>query len=102
MMVVNQPLYVTETNVTVVACKLYMNLQLLHFLTYTDEQLIKVTTTVMKIPLFIGPVPVQFMLYSLGMDCIENTACNSSSVVACVSVAIDMFSVQLPSSDFLF
>jgi hypothetical protein len=51
------PLHVCncETNVMVLACKLYMNLQLLRFLTYTDE-LIKVTTTVTKIPLFIGSV----------------------------------------------
>jgi hypothetical protein len=45
-----------ETHVMVVTCKLYMNLHLLHFLTYTDE-LIKVTTIVMKIPLFIRSVP---------------------------------------------
>jgi hypothetical protein len=45
-----------ETDVMVVACKLYMNLHLLHFLTYTYE-LIKVTTVVMKKPLFIGSVP---------------------------------------------
>jgi hypothetical protein len=37
--------------------------------------------------MFVIMIPIRFLLYSLTADLTENTACNNSSVVACVTVA---------------